>query len=522
MLRDRRDAFGEASFETISSVVQVEESGWAAERVNAAMERLNAASEQRPFRAVVLWLRSANAFTMPGRYLYVGRELLSRGLSEEGVAFVLAHEMAHHALGHLASFERVLESEGEPALAKMRAWFEHVAERVLRYSPDQEREADAWALRLCAAAGYDERGALELFDLLRRVALDYRALDSVFGDDAEPGAIDAWLARVTGYAPSHPAILHRREAILRLVGEGDVEDAKPAAAPEGFTSTTMVCACAACSIRFAPMTRCPRCGGDGVVDLRDPRRRLELLRALYRKASPRERTGRKGLGAMAGGASGGFLTYLLVTGSGIGDAVAGGLLAGLGAAALYAFVRPLGRLLHEFTLLDGAAHQLNRAARLAPYAVTLGGAGQWVDGVGTVRALRPVTAPVSGRRCAAYRIAGKGPSGVIDDADVGQIEIVGRFGCVRVDGDALLKLEVEREPEPASVGPALEAFLRARGAFPTGAEVRLAEAVLLDGDRVSVQGAGEARVVARGMRAEEEVLVLAWPQIEGIADEGAA
>lgn len=41
------------------------------------------------------------AFTMPGRRIHVSRELLSRGLGELGLAFIIAHEMAHHDLGHL-------------------------------------------------------------------------------------------------------------------------------------------------------------------------------------------------------------------------------------------------------------------------------------------------------------------------------------------------------------------------------------------------------------------------------------
>jgi hypothetical protein len=418
--------------------------------------------------------------------------------------------MAHHALGHFDSFERALASGDEPVLTKASRWLEDLGQRALRHLPDDEVEADAWALRLCASAGY-EGGALEFFDLARRVALDHRALGAVFGGEEDVAWLDAVVARLAGCGPTHPAIDARREAALRSVGRNEVTEHEPA--PAGLTSTTMVCACAECAVRFAPLPRCPRCGTPAVYDLREPKARSELVRLLYRSGAPRDRSHALGGGAVVT-ASGGVMAALLALGSDLGNAIGGGLLALVAGVALYATVGGIAKLIIDDRKLDRVPYSIKRAARLHPIALRGGGEGERVEGIGVIRVLRSVTAPLSGRRCAAYRIVGEGPSGVIDDAEIGELEIVGTWGCARIDGAGLIGLAVDDTPERAPVGPELEAFLRARGVCPSDAEAYLAEALVLEGDRVSVRGAGEARLVTRGLRTEEKAWFLTWPELE--------
>src|SRR5579859_5836613 len=76
---------------------------WAADQLSRVMKRL---SSVRPFRAPkidaeVLWVREVTAFTVPGHYVYISRRLMERCASDDPVALVLAHEIAHHDLGHL-------------------------------------------------------------------------------------------------------------------------------------------------------------------------------------------------------------------------------------------------------------------------------------------------------------------------------------------------------------------------------------------------------------------------------------
>src|SRR5207253_1663864 len=115
-------------------------------------------------------------------YIYVLRELLQRCASDDPVAFVLAHEMAHHDLGHLdpfagrAAFLRRIPAGADVALLLRAAQW-------LLISPEAESAADAYAVDLCLRAGFDGRRCLELFDILEAAALDYRDIDIVFGPE---------------------------------------------------------------------------------------------------------------------------------------------------------------------------------------------------------------------------------------------------------------------------------------------------------------------------------------------------
>ena len=75
------------------------------------MAALNAArAPLAPMVAEVLWLSAPTAFTLPGSYIYITRRLIERCTSDAPVAFALAHEIAHHDLGHLKRGERWMDT----------------------------------------------------------------------------------------------------------------------------------------------------------------------------------------------------------------------------------------------------------------------------------------------------------------------------------------------------------------------------------------------------------------------------
>lgn len=195
---------------------------WAREQVERINRRLHAVRRGLPELAIeILWITEVSAFTAPGRYIYLSRRLQERCASDEPVAFVLAHEMAHHDLRHLDLFEgwtaRLPRVGGSRLIA---AAFRQIERRV--YGPEQELEADARALEVCLAAGYDGNRCLQLFDILESDALDRRDLDGVFGpeEDDEPptDTVDEWIQRARrwtwqrfrGYLP-----IRERKAALR-------------------------------------------------------------------------------------------------------------------------------------------------------------------------------------------------------------------------------------------------------------------------------------------------------------------
>ncbi len=116
-----------------------------------------------------------NAFAAPGGLIVVTTGLLDAVESENELAFVLAHEMGHFRhRDHLRALGRGLASS--LALAALSAvagadvssltWIQELTE--LRFSRDQEREADEWGLDLVARRYSHVHGATAFLERLPR------------------------------------------------------------------------------------------------------------------------------------------------------------------------------------------------------------------------------------------------------------------------------------------------------------------------------------------------------------------
>lgn len=172
-------ALGRRAFETISKTATVRRIKEG--EVPAILGRFARARTLRvsAYSAHVTGEPGINAMALPGGIVLITQGLLSLrtdgSMSVDELAAVLAHEMGHIELGHsrrrevqatLSSWAtrlgptpgglvgRVVMTAGLSALQK-------------RASRDAEKEADAWAVAMLRAAGYDP-GALATF--LRRIA----------------------------------------------------------------------------------------------------------------------------------------------------------------------------------------------------------------------------------------------------------------------------------------------------------------------------------------------------------------
>jgi len=124
-----------------------------------------------------------NAFSVPGGYIYVTRQLLTLMDDEAELAFVLGHEAGHVAAGHAQQRE---QAENR-AVWQQLPWIllggifggnigNAVATRglltaklqTLRFSREQEYQADTLGMRYMIAAGYDPSGAAEILAALTR------------------------------------------------------------------------------------------------------------------------------------------------------------------------------------------------------------------------------------------------------------------------------------------------------------------------------------------------------------------
>jgi predicted Zn-dependent protease len=122
---------------------------------------------QLPWRFGVLDDPTANAFSLPGGFVYVTRGLLAYLDSEAELAVVLAHEVAHVTARHavaamsraqLASIGLVVGAILFPPVYQYGGWAGLGLDLLfLQYGRDAEHQADQLALRYAAARGYDPR-----------------------------------------------------------------------------------------------------------------------------------------------------------------------------------------------------------------------------------------------------------------------------------------------------------------------------------------------------------------------------
>ena len=142
-----------------------------------------ASGPEYPYSFSVADYREINAFALPGGPIWIHRGVLHAATNESQVAGVLAHEVAHvaqrHAAGQLTKgmmanlglglLGAVLGNGGGASAAQAAAGL--LTNGIfLKFSRDDEREADRVGLRLMRRAGWDGRGMVELFEILQREA----------------------------------------------------------------------------------------------------------------------------------------------------------------------------------------------------------------------------------------------------------------------------------------------------------------------------------------------------------------
>lgn len=133
-----------------------------------------------PYSFAVADYREINAFALPGGPVWVHRGILHVATNESQLAGVMAHEIAHISQRHAADqltkaamanwglgvLGALLGNDGGATAAKLAAGF--LANGLfLKFSRDDEREADRVGLQMLTRAGWDGRGMVELFELLR-------------------------------------------------------------------------------------------------------------------------------------------------------------------------------------------------------------------------------------------------------------------------------------------------------------------------------------------------------------------
>ncbi len=144
------------------------------QRVQLIGQRLVTVAKVEPYEYTFKVLDSdeINAFALPGGPIYVMRGLLELVESDDELACVLGHELAHINRRHAAkqvtrgTWASILIALG--TRGKMRDIAEISAALLqLKYSRNQEYEADRLGIEYAYQAGYDPQGLIHFFQKLQ-------------------------------------------------------------------------------------------------------------------------------------------------------------------------------------------------------------------------------------------------------------------------------------------------------------------------------------------------------------------
>ena len=133
-----------------------------------------------PYSFDVANYREVNAFALPGGPIWVHRGTIDVARNESQLAGVIAHEIAHIANRHAAEqiskgtvaniglglLGALLGNGTGSQIAQIGAGVAAQA-TMMKFSRDDEREADMKALQYMKRAGYDPRGMVEFLQVLR-------------------------------------------------------------------------------------------------------------------------------------------------------------------------------------------------------------------------------------------------------------------------------------------------------------------------------------------------------------------
>jgi len=170
----------------------------------------HAAAEQYPFSFSIANYREVNAFALPGGPVWVNRGAIQAAGTESELAGVLAHEIAHISQRHAAQqlsnamvttlglnlLNALLGNAGGAAAANIAA--RYVASGAfLKFSRDDEQEADRVGVRIMTRAGWDPHGMIELMESIReQEKRDPSSVEIFFSNHPSPKDRLALLAHV--------------------------------------------------------------------------------------------------------------------------------------------------------------------------------------------------------------------------------------------------------------------------------------------------------------------------------------
>jgi predicted Zn-dependent protease len=142
------------------------------------------------YHVLILDAPELNAFATTGGHIFITRALIEALQTEDALAAVIAHEIAHIQLNHSVDIIRYMRltrdlsgiadraaatAAKEASLSERKTLFDNAVRELVTtlvvngYSQDQEFQADIYAVRLLALAGYSPASLLDVLTLLQKI-----------------------------------------------------------------------------------------------------------------------------------------------------------------------------------------------------------------------------------------------------------------------------------------------------------------------------------------------------------------
>ena len=141
------------------------------------------AERKLPYEFFVVNSGILNAFALPGGKIFITRGLLLELDNESELVGVLGHELGHvNARHHVKYLEKMLGISLLLQIGALLIGENDLKERALlqlasigatllalKFSRDQEREADLYGIKYAVATGYDPRGLIKVFEKFKKI-----------------------------------------------------------------------------------------------------------------------------------------------------------------------------------------------------------------------------------------------------------------------------------------------------------------------------------------------------------------
>lgn len=140
-----------------------------------------------------------NAFAVPGGYIYFTRGILAQFNNEAELIGVMGHEMGHVTARHSASLQtkqqigQILLMGGMIASEEFRQFANYAAQGMellfLKFSRDNEREADRLGVEYASKIGYDANKMADFFNVLDKMSMgsEHAGVPTFLSTHPDPG-----------------------------------------------------------------------------------------------------------------------------------------------------------------------------------------------------------------------------------------------------------------------------------------------------------------------------------------------